>query len=71
MTDSDAAPVAPFDIREYLRTDLFPHFMCVGCGHGIALRCLLTAVHELGISKDELAVVSGIGCSGRIGDNRV
>ncbi|MCP3985640.1 MAG: 2-oxoacid:ferredoxin oxidoreductase subunit beta [bacterium] len=66
MTDSDSSLPASFDIRDYLRTDLFPHFMCVGCGHGIALRCLLTAVHELGISKDELAVVSGIGCSGRI-----
>ncbi len=54
-----------FDIRNYLRTDLLPHFMCPGCGHGIALRSLLWAVHDLGISKDRLAIVSGIGCSGR------
>ena len=44
-----------------------PHFMCPGCGHGIALRALLWAVHELGIDKNKLAVVSGIGCSGRVG----
>jgi 2-oxoglutarate ferredoxin oxidoreductase subunit beta len=56
---------APFDIRDYLRLELMPHFMCPGCGHGIALRALLWAVHELGIRKDDLAVVSGIGCSGR------
>ncbi|MBI4694295.1 MAG: 2-oxoacid:ferredoxin oxidoreductase subunit beta [Gammaproteobacteria bacterium] len=56
-----------FDIREYLRLELMPHFMCPGCGHGIALRALLWAVHELGIAKDKLAVVSGIGCSGRVG----
>ncbi len=55
-----------FDIRDYLRLDLFPHFMCPGCGHGIAMRALLWAIHELGIDKNQLAVVSGIGCSGRI-----
>jgi len=56
-----------FDIRDYLRQDLMPHFMCPGCGHGIALRALLWAVHELEIEKDKLAIVSGIGCSGRVG----
>jgi 2-oxoglutarate ferredoxin oxidoreductase subunit beta len=56
-----------FDIRDYLRQDLMPHFMCPGCGHGIALRALLWAVHELEIDKDKLAIVSGIGCSGRVG----
>ncbi len=59
--------VETFDIRDYLRLDLFPHFLCPGCGHGIALRALLWAVHELGIDKDGLAIVSGIGCSGRTG----
>lgn len=54
-----------FEIRDYLRTELMPHFMCPGCGHGIALRALLWAIHDLGIAKDNLAVVSGIGCSGR------
>ena len=56
-----------FDIKDYLRLELMPHFMCPGCGHGIALRALLWAVHELGIDKNKLAVVSGIGCSGRVG----
>ena len=61
------APAPEFVIREYLRERLMPHFLCPGCGHGIALRALLWAVHELGIGKDRLAIVSGIGCSGRIG----
>jgi len=56
-----------FNIRDYLRVDLMPHFLCPGCGHGIALRALLQAVHELEISKDKLSIVSGIGCSGRVG----
>jgi len=57
----------PFEIKDYLRLQMMPHFMCPGCGHGIALRALLWAVHELGIDKNQLAVVSGIGCSGRVG----
>ncbi len=55
-----------FEIKDYLRLDMFPHFLCPGCGHGIALRALLWAIHELDIEKDQLAVVSGIGCSGRL-----
>jgi len=59
--------VESFNIRDYLREDMFPHFLCPGCGHGIAMRALLWAVHELDVSTDKLAIVSGIGCSGRIG----
>lgn len=55
-----------FDINEYIRLEQMPHFLCPGCGHGIALRALLWAVHQLGIDKDKLAIVSGIGCSGRL-----
>ena len=61
------ADVDDFAINDYLRLEMMPHFLCPGCGHGIALRALLWAVHELGIPKDKLAIVSGIGCSGRIG----
>ncbi|MBI3376674.1 MAG: 2-oxoacid:ferredoxin oxidoreductase subunit beta [Betaproteobacteria bacterium] len=60
------AAVEEFDVRKYIRLQMMPHFLCPGCGHGIALRALLWAVHELGIDKDRLAVVSGIGCAGRL-----
>ena len=63
----EVIPPGDFEIKDYLRLDLMPHFMCPGCGHGIALRALLWAIHELGIEKDNLAIVSGIGCSGRVG----
>ncbi len=66
MSDALFTSADRFDIRDYLRLDLMPHFLCPGCGHGIALRALLWAVHELGIEKDALAVVSGIGCAGRL-----
>jgi 2-oxoglutarate ferredoxin oxidoreductase subunit beta len=57
---------ADFDVRDRLRLDMMPHFLCPGCGHGIALRALLWALDEAGIDKDHLAVVSGIGCAGRL-----
>ncbi len=57
---------ASFEVRDYLRKEMMPHFLCPGCGHGIALRALLWAIHDLGIDKDKLAVVSGIGCAGRL-----
>ncbi|NVO14690.1 MAG: 2-oxoacid:ferredoxin oxidoreductase subunit beta [Rhodoplanes sp.] len=63
----DAAPSRSFDPKDYLRLQYMPHFMCPGCGHGIALHALLAAVHDCGIAKDDLAVVCGIGCSGRVG----
>ncbi len=62
MLDSAAA----FDVRQYLRAEMMPHFLCPGCGHGIALRALLWALDELQVDKDRLAVVSGIGCAGRL-----
>ncbi|MGD8384225.1 MAG: 2-oxoacid:ferredoxin oxidoreductase subunit beta [Lysobacterales bacterium] len=70
MSETATAPATKradkFEIRDYLRLDMFPHFLCPGCGHGIALRALLWAIYELDIEKDQLAVVSGIGCSGRL-----
>ena len=39
---------------------------CPGCGHGIVLNGLLRAVEEIGWDKNDIAMVSGIGCSSRI-----
>ncbi|RQD56276.1 MAG: 2-oxoacid:ferredoxin oxidoreductase subunit beta [Desulfonatronovibrio sp. MSAO_Bac4] len=54
-------------IHNYLRhTKKFPHVFCPGCGHGIVLGSLIRSVHALGIPKDDIVLVAGIGCSGRI-----
>jgi 2-oxoglutarate ferredoxin oxidoreductase subunit beta len=53
-------------IKDYIRERFFPHIWCPGCGHGIVLNCLLRAIDKLGMSKNEIVVVSGIGCSSRI-----
>lgn len=53
--------------KEYLRHDKkFPHVWCPGCGNGITMGAILRAVHALDLSKDEVVMASGIGCSGRM-----
>jgi len=54
-------------IHKYLRHDKkFPHVWCAGCGNGILLGSLIRAIDRTGLQKDEIVIVSGIGCSGRI-----
>jgi 2-oxoglutarate/2-oxoacid ferredoxin oxidoreductase subunit beta len=54
-------------IHEYLRhSKKFPHVYCPGCGHGIVLGSLIRSVHGLGLAKDDVVMVAGIGCSGRM-----
>lgn len=53
-------------VKDYLRERFFPHLWCPGCGHGIVLNQMLRAIESLGLSKNEIVMVSGIGCSSRI-----
>lgn len=54
-------------IHKYLRHDKkFPHVWCPGCGIGIMLGALIRAIDKCGFGKDDIALVSGIGCSGRL-----
>jgi 2-oxoglutarate ferredoxin oxidoreductase subunit beta len=54
-------------IHNYLRHDKkFPHVWCPGCGIGIMLGSLIRAIDHIGYEKDEIVLVSGIGCSGRL-----
>jgi len=51
----------------YLRhTKKFPNVWCSGCGIGIVMGALIRAVDRMELSKDEVALVSGIGCTGRM-----
>ncbi len=54
-----------FNYDQYLRTNKMPTLWCWGCGDGIVLKAFVRAVDSLGIDKDDICVVSGIGCSGR------
>jgi 2-oxoglutarate ferredoxin oxidoreductase subunit beta len=53
-------------VKDYIRERFFPHMWCSGCGHGIVLNSMLRAIEKLGMSKNEIVMVSGIGCSSRI-----
>ncbi|MBI5235231.1 MAG: 2-oxoacid:ferredoxin oxidoreductase subunit beta [Deltaproteobacteria bacterium] len=55
----------PFDYNKYLRPNKLPHIWCPGCGHGIVLKAMLRAIDKTGFSKDEICMISGIGCSSR------
>jgi 2-oxoglutarate ferredoxin oxidoreductase subunit beta len=49
----------------YLRQERLPLIWCTGCGNGIVLKAMLRAIDRIGFSKDEIVMVSGIGCSSR------
>jgi 2-oxoglutarate ferredoxin oxidoreductase, beta subunit (EC 1.2.7.3) len=53
-------------IERYLRQDRLPHIWCPGCGIGIAAGCFLRAIDRAKIDPDKIALVSGIGCTGRV-----
>jgi len=53
-------------VTDYLREKFMPHIWCPGCGHGIVLNSLIRAVEQLGIEKNDVVMVSGIGCSARM-----
>lgn len=50
---------------DYLKTEHFPDIWCPGCGNGLILRGLIEAIAELGLDKDDVVVIGGIGCSSR------
>ena len=55
------SPVEPF-----LRMDRIPHIWCPGCGIGTSVNCFTRALIESKADLDKIAIVSGIGCSGRV-----
>jgi len=67
---SNGPPVRPLESRvheRYLRhSKKFPNVWCAGCGNGIVLSAVIRAIDDLGLDKNEVAMISGIGCSGRM-----
>ena len=58
-------------IHLYMRIDHLPHIWCPGCGNGVIMRDVAVALDELindpelNIDRDDIVIVSGIGCSSR------
>jgi 2-oxoglutarate ferredoxin oxidoreductase subunit beta len=54
-------------VLDYIRPGKkFPTVWCPGCGHGTVMSAIIRAVDRMGWSKDEVVMVSGIGCSSRM-----
>ena len=56
-------PEHPLD--DLIRTDRIPHIWCPGCGIGTVFSSCLIAMKTCGLDLQKMAMVSGIGCSGR------
>jgi len=53
--------------RTYLRpSKKLPTVWCGGCGLGIVMSAMIRAIARVGCEKNDVAVVSGIGCTGRL-----
>ena len=53
-------------VERYLRMDRIPHIWCPGCGIGTTVNCFARAIETSGLDLEKLAIVSGIGCTGRV-----
>ena len=53
-------------MSDLLRMDRMPHIWCSSCGLGTGLTCFIMALRESGLDEKDVAVVSGIGCTGRV-----
>ena len=51
---------------EYMRMDRMPHIWCPSCGIGVSVNCFAKALDKCGTPLDDIVVVSGIGCTGRV-----
>ncbi len=56
----------PFIIDNLRGNKQFPTVWCPGCGNGVVLSSIVRAINKLGIDKNYVTLVSGIGCSGRL-----
>ena len=64
MTAVARPPINP--VEPFLRTERMPHIWCPGCGIGTTVNCFTRALLETKADLDRVAVVSGIGCTGRV-----
>jgi 2-oxoglutarate ferredoxin oxidoreductase subunit beta len=61
-----SAPVKENPVNKYLRMERMPSIWCPGCGIGTTVNCFARALDESEFDLDKVAVVSGIGCTGRV-----
>lgn len=52
-------------MERFLRSERLPHIWCSNCGIGTNLTAFISGLQKSGLDPKKVAVVSGIGCSGR------
>ena len=72
MTEATTTPKPPPETPEEITVELYeehasPVWWCAGCGDFGVLKAVKQALVDLGIHPRDVATVSGIGCSGKIG----
>ena len=60
-TNSDIHPM-----ENLLRMDRMPHIWCPTCGIGLAVTAFTSALEKANIDPNNVSIVSGIGCTGRV-----
>jgi 2-oxoglutarate ferredoxin oxidoreductase subunit beta len=61
------APLAELGYKDHLKLDLFPTIWCPGCGIGTIMMQLAMVLDEMAMDETNTIVVTGIGCTGRMG----
>ncbi|MBI3670397.1 MAG: 2-oxoacid:ferredoxin oxidoreductase subunit beta, partial [Acidobacteria bacterium] len=51
---------------QFLRSERMPHIWCPSCGIGTTVNCFARALLQSKLDLKKVAVVSGIGCTGRV-----
>jgi 2-oxoglutarate/2-oxoacid ferredoxin oxidoreductase subunit beta len=58
-------PVPINPVEPFLRTERMPHIWCPGCGIGTSVNSFARALTDANLDLKNVAIVSGIGCTGR------
>lgn len=53
-------------VESFLRMDRMPHIWCPGCGIGTTVNCFAHALEASALDLNKVAIVSGIGYTGRV-----
>ena len=61
-----AEELPPNPVEQFLRSERMPHIWCPGCGIGTTVNCFSRALLQSKLDLNKVAVVSGIGCTGRV-----
>ncbi len=66
MSAPQITPAVVNPVEPFLRVDRMPHIWCPGCGIGTTVNCFSRALLDSKVDLQNLVIVSGIGCTGRV-----